>query len=191
MTSSKTMAVVAEMVKLLEPLTSEERQRVVAASLMLLGDTHIATPTTPALAAAHATESEEAIATSDLPPKGKIWMKQNSISMQQINHVFHIVGKKVDFIASMPGKSKKEKTYNAYVLTGLGNFIVSGQAQFDDKAARALCEKTACYDSANHSAHLSNKGNEFAGSKDKGWSLTEPGLRRAGELVIELAAPSK
>jgi hypothetical protein len=114
-------------------------------------------------------------------------MKQNGIAAAELEQVFHITEGAVEVIAAyMPGKNKKEQTYNAYILTGLGQLLLTGNPSFQDNSARALCESSGCYDSANHSAHIRDRGNEFAGTKDKGWVLTAPGLKRAAAIVKEL-----
>jgi hypothetical protein len=75
---------------------------------------------------------------------------------------------------------------NAYVVSGISQLLLKGEPSFTDKDARTLCERSGCYDSANHSAHLKDRGNEFSGSKDKGWTLTAPGLKRAAELLKQM-----
>lgn len=72
------------------------------------------------------------------------------------------------------------------MLVGIAKLLSSGDPSFDDKSARALCETSGCYDSANHAASLRDKGNEFTGTKDKGWTLTTPGLKRGAILIKEL-----
>jgi hypothetical protein len=84
------------------------------------------------------------------------------------------------------GRNKKEQTYNAYVLVGIGQLLLTGDASFDDRAARSLCEKFGCYNSANHSTHLREKGNEFTGTKERGWTLTAPGLKRGADLIKDM-----
>ena len=172
-----------KVVEVLSPLSSEDRLRVINAALALLGDAQ------PKAArqglGGPAVDDEELGAMS---PRVKSWMSQNGISNGELQQVFHIAGGEAEVIAAIPGRSKKEQTYNAYILAGLGQLLSTGSAAFTDKAARALCESSGCYDSANHAAHLKDKGSEFTGSKEKGWTLTAPGLKRAAEIVKELQA---
>jgi hypothetical protein len=167
-----------KVVEVLMPLSSEDRARVISAALALLGDVKPKTTLQ---------EPDEPIAGDPelgaMPPRAKSWMGQNGVSVGHLQQVFHIVNGEAEVIAVVPGRNKKEQTYNAYILTGLGHLLLTGSAAFTDKAARSLCEASGCYDSANHAAHLKDKGNEFTGSKDKGWTLTAPGLKRAAELV--------
>jgi formylmethanofuran dehydrogenase subunit E-like metal-binding protein len=169
-----------KVVEVLSPLSSEDRARVISAALALLGDTQPRTP--PQGSNEQIADDTELV----LPPRARAWVTQNGISAPELQQVFHFADGEVEVIAAMPGRNKKEQTYNAYVLTGLGQLLATGTPAFTDKAARALCEAAGCYDSANHAAHMKDKGSEFNGSKDKGWTLTVPGLRRAADLIKEL-----
>jgi len=171
-----------KVVEILSPLSSEERIRVIRAAMVLLGE---------AVPPAGFTLDEPTGSLEGLSARARLWMKQNSLTVEQLQQVFHLLEGAVEIIApQLPGKNKKEQTYSAYILTGVGQFLLTGNASFDDKAARALCESSGCYDLANHSAILRDRGNEFAGSKDKGWTLTTPGLRRGAELVKEMQIAS-
>jgi hypothetical protein len=61
--------------------------------------------------------------------------------------------------------------------------LTTGDATFDDKAARQLCDDLGCYDSANHSVFMGDKGNLLTGSKKLGWKLTAPGLKHGANLI--------
>jgi hypothetical protein len=168
------MDALATVVDVLTPLTSEERTRLIRAAMVLLGE-------------AQSNATEELIVDSvGLPPRAQAWMRQNSIGASQLQQVFHVADGAAELIATLPGASKKEQTYNAYIMTGIGQLLLAGNPAFDDGAARALCERSGCYDRANHSAHLAKRGNEFTGSKEKGWTLTAPGLKRGAELIKQM-----
>jgi hypothetical protein len=177
---------VNEMTKLIEilgPLSSEDRARVIRAAMVLLGDADIKTSSDKKNDSG--SQSDDS---GQLPPRAQLWMKHNSISEEQLQQVFHVAGGEADIIAAhIPGKSKKEQTFNAYLLVGIKELLLNGNAIFQDKAARSLCESSGCYDAANHSTYVKDRGNEFAGNKDKGWTLTAPGLKRAAEVIKELA----
>lgn len=174
--------VVTKIVDILEPLSGEERRRAIGASLTLLGD-GAASP----VGANPLDEQEPAEVSADLHPRAQVWMKQNNVSISDLEEIFHLANGSVEVIASeAPGKSAKEKTYAAYILTGISRLLATGSPSFDDKAARALCKSLGCFDQSNHSLYLSNHGNEFTGSRESGWSLTAPGLKRGGAIVKEL-----
>jgi len=187
MTAKKTTEIVSEIVELLTPVESAERIKVIQASLTLLGET---------LPGGHRNvhdasgdlldDSGSGLSISSV--RARAWMKQNNVSPEELEQVFHLEDGGADVIAGeIPGKNKKEKALNAYVLVGLGKLLAAGNAAFDDKEARSLCESSGCYDQANHSSTIKDKGNEFTGSKEKGWTLTAPGLKRAALLVKEIA----
>jgi len=184
MSEKKTTEVVSEIFELLSPLASEERHRVIQASLMLLGET-------PSLTLRSTSDSgneqSDAGDESEIPGRARIWMKQYSISTEELQQVFQLTAGSAEVIAGeIPGKNKKEKTYNAYLLTGIAALLSTGNASFDDKAARGICERFGCYDQANHSSTIKDRGNEFTGTKDAGWALTAPGLKRGAALVKEM-----
>jgi hypothetical protein len=170
-----------KVVEVLSPLSSEDRARVIGAALALLGDVQ------SKIAAPKSAESKlDDAEFGTFSPRARSWMNQHGVSAVELQQIFHVADEQVEVVATVPGRNKKDQTYNAYVLTGLGQLLATGAPAFTDKAARALCEVSGCYDSANHAAHMKDKGNEFIGSKDKGWTLTAPGLKRAAEIVKEL-----
>lgn len=175
----------AKVVQVLTPLSSIDRARLVIAAFAILGDP------VPNVALGNIVRNTREGETEggdigELPLRARTWMNQTGISSAELQQVFHVADGNAEVIAAVPGKNKKEQTYNAYILTGVGQLLLAGSAAFSDKAARALCESSGCYDQANHSASIRDRGNEFTGTKDKGWTLTGPGLRRAAEIIKEL-----
>jgi hypothetical protein len=186
MTEMKTTDAVAKLVDILTPLPTDDRSRVVRAALTLLGDE------VGGLQTGQSMKAPEDEATQGLSPRARLWVNQNGISVDELQQVFHLGGGTAEVIASeMPGKSDKERTYSAYILTGVANLLARGETSFSDKAARDLCKSAGCLNAANHSLYIRDKGNEFAGSKEKGWTLTSPGLRRGAVLVKELSQARK
>jgi hypothetical protein len=181
MNSENTSQIVGKIVDLLKPLESEDRRRVVHASLVLLGEK-------PAAAMDSNSGDEQDGVTNSLPPRVRIWLKQNALSVDQLQHVFDFAADGVTVIASeITGKNNAEKTIKAYVLAGAAKFLATGDQDFDDKTARALCESLGFYDPTNHMKHMKQKGSYFTGSKETGWKLTAPGLKYAATLIRELA----
>lgn len=187
MAQSKAADIVGKIVDLLSPLSTEERDRIISASRTLLGDVDVVVPKQPEGAGANAkNETDDLLAASG---KAKTWQKQNGIAAEQLGEAFHSVDGKTDVIVGeMPGSSRKEKALNAYVLSGIAQLLATGEPTFADKDARALCMSSGCYDGANHAATLKGKGNWFTGSREKGWTLTAPGLKHGATLVKGLAS---
>lgn len=182
MTKKAITDIVATIVAELEPLASEERHRVVSASMTLLGET---APTRKVVGGVE--EGEDEAETEKFSARGKAWMKQNGISVEQLSQVFHWSEEGVEVIAAeIPGKNNKEKVRAAYILLGIARLLSTGAGSFDDKSARDLCGKLGLYDHTNHMKYMKG-GNEFTGSKDKGWVLTTPGLKKGAGLISEIA----
>jgi hypothetical protein len=183
--TSKITEVATQIVKLLAPLESAERQKVIRASLMLLGESPIVSAAAPQ--SPEVSGKSQGHGVPGLPPKATAWAKQNGITSEQLSDLFEIDGTQVTVIASeVPGKNKKEKTINAYVIQGLAQVLASDDGTFDDKSARSLCSTFGCYDQANHATNIVGIGNNLIGTKDKGWKLTAPGLKKAADIVKEL-----
>src|SRR5882672_4747126 len=183
MADKKTTEIVSEIFELLNPLPSEDRHRVIQASLTLLGE--VASPSKPRGEVDGS--GSDAGGDSSISSRARIWMKQYGISVEELQQVFQLEAGSAEVIAGeIPGKNKKEKTYNAYILTGMSALLSVGSSSFDDKSARALCERFGCYDQPNHSSIIKDRGNEFTGTKDTGWNLTAPGLKRGASLVKEM-----
>lgn len=174
-------------IKVLAPLGSEDRHRTVDAAMVYLGER--------ARAATAASKSGDATAGKDIndgdyPPAVITWMKQYGISAEELDKTFHFDGSGFDIHGS-PGRSKREKTLNTYILTGVGTFLATNGRAFEDAIARGFCETIGCYDPANHAKHIKDKGPEFSGDKKKGYTLTNVGIKRGAELVKELAGAAK
>ncbi len=165
---------VSTIVDELAEFSPEERQRIVRASLTLLGNS-------PQIASAYA---DEDTGDAQFPAKARMWMKRCGVTAEQIAHVFHRDGDDVKVIATIPGSTKREQVVNAYVLSGIAKLLALGESKFDDKSARALCELGGFFDSTNHMKYM--KSSEFTGSRDKGWVLTTPGLERGAALVSQI-----
>src|SRR5690242_4344453 len=118
---------VANIVQELTNFSSEDRHRIVAASMTLLGEV----PTRFA--------SEEQADQSDLgggvqfPAKARKWMQQHGLTSEAIEQVFHFGDDGAEIIAHIPGATKKEQVRNAYVLCGIGRLLTGGETRFEDK----------------------------------------------------------
>jgi len=170
---------VASVVQELENFSSEDRHRIVHASMTLLGEAP--TRLVP--------EGEDAEPRQDqrggLPAKARNWMKQHGLTLEQINQVFHFGDEGPEIIVPIPGANKREQVRNAYVLCGIGRLLTSGETRFDDRVARGVCHLGGFFDSTNHMKCM--KGSEFRGSREKGWVLTPPGLKLGASLVTQLS----
>jgi len=168
----------------LTPLSSDERRRTVGAAMLFLGETTQIEHHVAADGAGDDSVADDGSYSAHIVK----WMRQNGVSAEELDQVFHFNDDGTFDLLHTPGKSKKEQTLNTYILTGLGKYLATQERGFDDATARAFCETIGCYDQANHAAHIKGKGPEFTGDKNKGYSLTNPGVRRGVALVKESAA---
>jgi hypothetical protein len=187
MPKPKLSDVVGDIVDLLKPFSPDDRTRVIHAALTLLGDA-----TSPSAVSAGAPKLPEAGGDAGATsPKAKMWQKQQGITAEQLSHVFHDVDGKMEIITGeIPGKNNKEKTLNAYVLTGIASLLGVGEPKFIDKDARAVCTRAGAYNPRHHGEYVKERGNLFTGSKENGWTLTAPGLTK-GAVVIKSLAPEQ
>jgi hypothetical protein len=170
----------------LRPLQSEERQRAIRSALVLLGEDFPigARPKSPAK---DEPQGDDERGEAVIGLGAKRWAGKYGISNEDLEHVFHIDGDKVDVILDhAPGKNDKERAINSYTLAGLAEFLRTGEGRFTDKAARDVCRKLGCYDPNNHSVYIKRPGNIISGTKDGGWTLTGPGQKAAADLVKQI-----
>ena len=170
---------VANVVQELESFSSEDRHRIVAASMTLLGE-----------AAARFVpegETDESRLNQGVkfPAKARNWMQQHGLTVEQIDQVFHFGDEGPEIIAHIPGAIRREQVRNAYVLCGIGRLLAKGETKFEDKVARGICESGGFFDSTNHMKYM--KCSEFTGSREKGWVLTAPGMNLGASLVTQLS----
>jgi hypothetical protein len=175
--------VVVGILKTMAPLSTDERRRAFAALQALLGDE---IPLPPKYSESI---QDGGACSSELPSRASVWMKQNGITSDELEQIFHIQDGTVELIApNVPGNNDKDRTINTYVLCGILKLLQSGSPEFDDGTAKDLCKKLSCLNSKHHAEYIAGRGNELTGSKEKGWTLTSPGLRRGAELVKGLVS---
>jgi len=168
-----------KLLALLTPLNPDERKRVINATLTLLGEP----------SASQSSYGAGATDADTRPQRAAVWLKQNALTSDVIDQVFHVDGEHVEVVASaVPGKSNKERTLNGYLLAGAARMLATGDATFDDRFAREVCGNLGCYDPTNHSKYLKDRGNKLAGSASTGWKLTGPGLTQAAALIKQMAS---
>lgn len=184
-TAKRLMSAIEGIVDILAPLPSDERHRAIQGALVVLRE---GTSNPDEFIQSAGNESDVKVGIS---PIGKRWMKQSGVTVDRLMQVFDVSdGVATVIAAEVSGKNNAEKTIKAYVLTGLASLLSSGEPNFSDKAARALCETFGIYDSTNHAKYLKEKNNYLLGDKDKGWKLTAPGQKYAANIVKEIASLS-
>jgi hypothetical protein len=174
-----------QIIKTLSPLSSEERHRTVDAAFKFLGEAPLSSGSGQAPAQQQAAPKN--LAGGGHSGTKDTWMKQYGVNEDQLDHVFLFRADGTFDIHDVPGKTKKERTLNAYILTGVGVYLSSGSREFTDDQARGICDEMGCLDVANHASTLKGKGAEFNGDKTRGWTITNIGLKSGAALVKAVA----
>ncbi len=180
-------------VEVLEPLEPTERRRCINAAMVLLGEDHEhitigsqKSAKRPGVADDDGTDMESS---GIFGEKASRWMVQHKISESQLHNVFHINGGNVELIAdSVPGRSRRDKTINCYLLVGIRGLLRTDEPRFADKDAIEYCQVTHSYDKNNHTTFRQALSNRVSGDRQSGFTLTVPGLRDAALLIKEMTS---
>lgn len=168
-----------KVVAVLAPHSSGDRKHIISLSLTALGEMPIDFTKGSSTPDPNSTSTD-----GKLPQRAGSWMKQYGVTVDALEAVFQISdGSFAVIVGEIPGKSKKEKTFNVYRLAGIAALLSAGSPHFSDANARQLCVEAGCYDEAHHSTYIKAKGSTFTGSKETGWTLTAPSLKEAAELI--------
>lgn len=170
----------------LQQLDSPDRKRAVLGALHFLEEDWVPLPQVKGVVQVDAAEQTPEI-DGAFAAAAKQWMKKNELTGDEVENVFHFEEGKVNIIADLPGKVKRENTTIIYVLLGLGTYLFTGERKFSDSDARDACSKHNAYDSNNHAGTMAALRSELTGDKKTGWTITMPGLKRGATFVKELA----
>lgn len=181
------------LVRILKPLTSEERHRAVEAAMTYVGEKFL-----PARDYHGGVGGKDAAAKNGAAhhdgnyPKGvAAWMKQYDLASDEVDLMLQFHEDGTFAIHDVPGKNKKEQTLNVYILFGVCTYLTTNARHFGDAGARQICGDIGCLDKANHAHNLSGHGPEFSGDKDKGYTLSNVGIKKGAALVKEFAGGKK
>jgi hypothetical protein len=176
---------------LLEPLLPADRMKAINAALTLLGDVPISGGG-EAKPRDDQDEDQGHVDAAKVSSKGKSWMRKYKVTEDQLGEVFDLDDEAIQVIADdVPGRSAKEKTINSYVVTGIGQYLKTGDVKFSDADARAVCKHIGCLNETNHSTYMDSRKNYFGGTKKTGWKLTAPGLKKGAELITAITNGSE
>lgn len=179
-------AALMTIIEALKPLNSEDRHRAVNAAMTFLGER-----ASQKQKESPSAESENETDEGDYPEPARKWMAKHEVSAEELDQTFHFENDGTFALHDAPGKSKREKTLNTYILTGLGTYLATGERDFGDAAAREFCETVGCYDQPHHAKFLKGKGAEYSGDKKKGYRLTNVGMKAGADIVKEIAGTAQ
>src|SRR5438132_7064790 len=120
--TTKITDITTKVVKLLTALDSEGRQKVIQASITLLGETAVDLGGRGSANSGNGGggHGKGHAALPGLSTKASAWIKQNGLTIAELEQIFDIDGANVTMIAgSVPGKSGKDQTIATYVLRGV------------------------------------------------------------------------
>jgi len=119
-----------------------------------------------------------------ISPIAQKWMTRNSLQTSQLESIFSLGVDEIDLIATtVPGKNKKEKMRNVFLLKGVGAYLGTGAARFTHEQIKDTCLHYDAFDAANFAAYFKSLSSEVSGSKSEGYTLTARGLAIATELL--------
>lgn len=129
-------------------------------------------------------------APTGVPDGIKPFLTANAITTEILEKVFHPTGPGAQLLASsIPGNSKANKLVNLSLLLCVKQALESGSFTCTLKELRELAIHYDCYDSTNFSSILkANKNNYKPREKGADLELSGPGLKKAGEIIKNLAA---
>ena len=174
--------IVKQMHDILHPLESEDRMRIVASVMVLLGES------APVCGVGGPGPQVAQGSGGEYNPQANRWVTQNSLSMDELEKVIHVDQDTVELIAGkVPGSSKKEITVRGYLLVGVKNLLASGVADAPEAEVVAFLKNLGQYGETNHSTYRKALTNRVTGNKDSGFKLTAVGHREAAALIKLMA----
>ncbi len=127
-----------------------------------------------------------------ISPAGRKWLARNGLQAKLLWKQFSLGGDEIDLIAeTVPGKSKKDKMHNVFLLKGIAAYLGSGAARFTHEQIKEACLHYDAFDAANFATYLKSIAADVAGSKGVGYTLTARGIASATELVKMMAPSAK
>jgi hypothetical protein len=129
-------------------------------------------------------EGVEADDLDEVSPIAKKWMARNGLNATSLSAVFSLGIGEIDIVAkSVPGKSKREKTHNIFLLKGAAAYLADGAPRFTHEQVKETCLHYGAFDATNFSVHFKSFIGDVGGTKETGYTLTARGLNAAADLV--------
>ena len=115
------------------------------------------------------------------------WMKRNSLTMDQLGHLFSLGVDEIDLVASsVPGSSKNQRTRSVILLKGMAAYLGSGAARISAEQIKTTLLHYDAYDPPNHAKYIRGLASEVSGNKKSGYTLTVRGMTSATEIIQSL-----
>ncbi len=150
------------------PLQSLDRKRAVLGALHFLNEDWVPLPHKGESPGSLGPAGEKGDTNGPFPSAAHAWMAKNELVADEVEQVFAFDAGKINIIADLPGKSKRENTILIYILMGVGTYLQTGERRFSDEAAREACIQHNAYDLNNHSVTMKELKSELTGDKKEG-----------------------
>lgn len=122
-----------------------------------------------------------------ISPVARRWMTRNGLSVPDLSKLFSLGVDEIDLVAkTVPGKKKKERMRNVFLLRGVAAYLSAGAARFTHEQMKEASLHYDAFDAANFAVNFKSLAGEVSGSKETGYSLTARGLASATEMVKQL-----
>lgn len=177
-----------ELYKILFPYPSDVRQRAIQAAMASLGESVVPLRQAGGLPPG-STQGAEDFDDLKMGPKAVKWAQKHGVTRAMLDEVFHLTDDDKGITASsIPGASKRERTVNCYLLSGLRGLLKSDVPTLNNSDAIAVCKRLDAYDKNNHITYRKEVGNRMNGTTPT-FTLTGPGEVAVAELVKQMTAP--
>lgn len=134
------------------------------------------------------------IAPRDLHLKANHFLKQEKITIKDINQIFYKEDEGFEPLYDDLGTTQlSESQIRLALLEALKNAMKDGNFEFDTETVREECRNRKCYDGGNFSVHFKNKKELFAGFDKRKKEKKEPiklsgkGKSALAELIKKLS----
>ncbi|TGM99935.1 hypothetical protein [Leptospira yasudae] len=132
-------------------------------------------------------ELEASDSLQGISPIAKKWITRSDLSIDDLAKLFSLGLDEIDLVAtSVPGKSKREKSKNIFLLKGIAAYLSSGSPRFNHENLKETLLHYDAFDLANFAKYLTSMASSIGGSKESGYQLTARGIAEATTLIKEM-----
>jgi hypothetical protein len=136
-------------------------------------------------------QEEEPEDLEGVSPVAKRWIARNDLNEKALSELFSLGVDEIDLITKkVPGKTKKDRMHNVFLLKGVAAYLGTGTYKFSHEQVKEACVHYGAFDTTNFASYLKSLSSDIAGTKDSGYSLTARGQAAATALVKELTQKS-
>jgi len=135
--------------------------------------------------------SGDEIKLSDIHTKAKALIKNNGITIEDINNLFYKEnGEFKPLFDDLKTTKMADSQFRLALLESLKNALKDGEFKFTIETIRSLCDTHKCYDKSNFAANFKNNKGLFVDEYKKGTAemqLSPQGKKELSRIVAEIA----